>query len=190
MNDRHDESEFPRARARGKRTDDQSAGPLVRMRVILERFGEPGGWTKDAEAELAARFDVTPHTIEVDACNVSNFIALAGEIGGMKPFLTANLTAMLIDARMRGKAGEGAKVAEVLGKVTGDIAPAGAVNILIDAKTGGLKPEVARAMQDAQAALLEAARRAATACGVETAAFDAALAAEMGAPAMLGGGEG
>ena len=75
---------------------------------------------------------------------------------------------------------------ETFGKVTQAIAPAGAVNILVDARTGQLKPEVARAMEDANEMLLGAARRAAIACGISGEDLDAALAAEMEAPALVG----
>jgi hypothetical protein len=145
MNDRHDDSEFPRTRARGRpRRAPDGVGPVDRMRAILERFADPGGWTKDTEAELAERFGVSPHTIEVDACNVSNFLALFEEVGGAKPFLVANLTSMVVSARMQGRIGEGAQAAQVLAKITGDIAPnQNTTNIqvvaqLFDLKTGEL----------------------------------------------------
>lgn len=178
-----DSSQHPRARA-GRETSTR----VARLRVILNRLGEPGArFDDEACAELAAEHGVSIGQIQRDVGDANVFVALGSEPGGMRPFFVANLAEMALDAKQRGKLSDGAKVLEVLARITGDIAPA-QMNLLVDARTGGLKPEIARAMQVAQDELITACRRAAIACGADGAAFDAALVAEMDAPALVGGG--
>lgn len=188
-------------RARAK---SETSTRVSRLRAILNRLAEPGGgrFSDEEVSELAVMHGVGETQIRVDIGDGNTFLALADTIGGMKPFIAANLASMLVDARARGKLGDGAKLAEVLGKVTGDISPA-QMNVLVDARTGALRPEVTRAMTEAQDELLAACRRAAVAvvaavraglvhAGSEGEAFNAALVAEMDAPppALVGGHDG
>jgi len=61
------------------------------------------------------------------------------------------------------------------------------VNLLIDPKTGQLKPEIAQAIQVVESNLAESYKRAALACGIDAATYEAALAVEMGGAMEVAG---
>lgn len=98
---------------------------LSRYRIILDRFGDVGGWTRDAAEELADRWGMRLTSVQDDATQVSHFLALASDVENSKPYLLANLVAAARGALERGKYGDAAKAIEVHAKVSGAIAPAG-----------------------------------------------------------------
>lgn len=93
------------------------------------------------------------------------------------------------DAHQAGEFDAATKAIRTQHEILGSIRQGGTqVNILQDPRTGALRAEVAKPMSEAVDAVLDAAKRAALACGVDAAAYDDALAREMGGAMVVGGG--
>jgi hypothetical protein len=171
----------------------------VRVRFV-RRLMEDDLWVRGRTAPaLGVVWGLKTATVEHDAAEASHQLEDPAELETGRRNVATRSIDWADEAHGRGALEAAGRLLELHGRVTGAIAPAGAVNVLVDARTGALKPEVAGAMQAAQDTLLAACRRAGlalaadvraglVAAGDEGAAFDAALVAEMDAPQLGAGG--
>jgi hypothetical protein len=172
-------------------------GPRQRFWFILEARRDDLYVRGESSALLAGIWLLSTNTVEQTACDVQNALTDPTNLERAREDIvwTARRRSDELYERSKGAADrDAAPLAQAAGaaldqygKASGAIQQGPAVSIAIDSRTGALRPEVARVVEQTDTAMLEMYRAAALEAGADADRFDAALARQAHAMVVEGG---
>lgn len=183
-----DPTDQSRARARTpEELYEQHDGPppkRARVRFIIDMMTD-GRWeTGKSAPALAEVWGLHINTVEKDSAEASRHLEDPANLEQARATVATRSLEWADEAAGRGKYDSAGRLLEVHAKVAGAIQSGPTLNVAIDARTGQLRPEVQREVDDRLGKLVDATARAAARLGHTPEEWRAALAAELDAPAL------